>query len=281
MPTLTFHARPRYALISNLAALLLFCLALGPARAQPAPAPSASPAAKPTLYAIGDSTVKNGRGKGDGALWGWGDQLAPFFDTARINVVNRALGGRSSRTFITEGLWDKVAASLKPGDFVIMQFGHNDGGELAKGSRPRASLKGNGDESKDVVVESTGKRETVHTYGWYLRKIIADAKAKGATPIVCSPIPRNVWKNGKVARSANDYGKWAGEAAKSGGAFFIDLNTLIADQYDQMGEPKAKAFFTPADHTHTNLAGAQFNAATVVQGIKSLQDCPLKNYLKE
>jgi lysophospholipase L1-like esterase len=232
--------------------------------------------AQPTLFLIGDSTVKNGRGDGAGGLWGWGDVLAPRFDAAKIRVENRALGGRSSRTFLTEGLWEKVLASMKPGDFVLMQFGHNDGGELFNGTRPRASLKGNGDDTKEGVVEQTGKTETVHSYGWYLRRYIADAKAKGATPIVLSQIPRNMWRDGKVNRASNDYGKWAAEAAKQGSALFIDLNEIVAKCYEELGAEKVGAeLFTAADHTHTTRAGAMLNAACVVEGIRSLKDCPL------
>jgi rhamnogalacturonan acetylesterase len=233
----------------------------------------------PTLFLIGDSTVKNGNGKGESGLWGWGNFLPENFDSSKIRVENRALGGRSSRTYLTEGLWNKVLADIKPGDFVMIQFGHNDGGELANGDRPRASLKGNGDKTRDVTIEKTGKEETVHSYGWYLRKYIADAKAKGATPIVLSPIPRNIWKGTKVNRASKDYAKWAAEAAQQGGAFFIPLNKIIADHYDKLGEQNVSKFFTPSDHTHTTLAGAKFNAAAVVEGTKQLKDCPLKNNL--
>src|SRR6187401_1083482 len=85
---------------------------------------------KPTLYIIGDSTVKNGAGTGGGGLWGWGDFIAAYFDTTKIAIENDARGGTSSRTFQTTGLWDRVLTKLKPGDFVIMQFGHNDGSAL-------------------------------------------------------------------------------------------------------------------------------------------------------
>lgn len=234
----------------------------------------------PTVFLAGDSTVRNGSGRGADGLWGWGSYLDRHFDTAKIRIENRALGGRSSRTFITEGLWDKVVAELRPGDFVIIQFGHNDGGELAKGDRPRASLKGAGDESRDVIIEKTGKPETVHTYGWYLRKYIADAKARGATPIVCSPVPRNIWREGRVARAAHDYAKWAAEAATAGGAFFIDLNEMIARRYEEIGPERVAAeFFTAADYTHTTRAGAEENAAAVAEGIRRLEDCPLRDFL--
>lgn len=233
---------------------------------------------RPALYIIGDSTVKNGSGNGGGGLWGWGHPIAAFFDKTKIKVENRALGGRSSRSYYTEGLWDKVLAALQPGDFVLMQFGHNDGGPLNSG-RGRASLKGNSDATEEVVMETTGKKEVVHSYGWYLRKYISDAKAKGATPIVLSPIPRNMWKDGKVNRAAKDYGRWAAEAAEAGGAFFIDLNEIVAKRYDEEGPEKVLAkYFTAADHTHTTLAGAELNAASVVEGIKTL-NCPLGGYL--
>jgi rhamnogalacturonan acetylesterase len=240
-------------------------------------AEEAPPGRLPTLYIIGDSTVKNGSGKGADGLWGWGDPIAGYFDKSRISVVNRALGGRSSRTYLTEGLWAKVVAEMKAGDFVLMQFGHNDGGSLTQ-SKGRASIKGNGEETQEVTDEKSGKKEMVHTYGWYMRKYIADAKAKGATAIVLSPIPRNMWKGEKVSRASGDYGKWAAEAAKDQGVAFIDLNELIAARYEAMGEEKVKAFF-PGDHTHTNQAGARMNAAVVVEGIRALKDCPLRDFL--
>jgi rhamnogalacturonan acetylesterase len=241
--------------------------------------PAASPASRqPTLFLTGDSTVKNGSGNGAGGLWGWGHPLAAGFDPAKLNVANRALGGRSSRTFQTEGLWDKVLAAVQPGDFVMMQFGHNDGGPLNTG-RARASLKGTGEESQEVTMP-TGKKEVVHTYGWYLRKYIADIKARGATPIVLSPIPRNMWRDGKVARAANDYGQWAAEAAQAGGAFFIDLNELVAKRYEAAGAQQVQTqYFTAADHTHTTLAGAQLNATCVIEGLQGLKGCSLAGYV--
>ena len=236
---------------------------------------------KATLWIIGDSTVKNGSGKGDGGLWGWGDYLAAHFDTTRLKVVNKARGGRSSRTYQTEGLWNDVLAQIKPGDFVLMQFGHNDGGPMATG-RARASIKGNNNDTVNVVLEATGKKETVHSYGWYMRKYIADAKAKGAAPIVLSPIPRNIWnEEGEVARNSNDYGKWAKEAAEQGGGYFIDLNKIVADHYEKIGEQKVRSEFFLKDHTHTTKAGAILNAASVVEGLKMQPDCPLNNYLKQ
>jgi len=227
------------------------------------------------IFLIGDSTVRNGKGDGAGGLWGWGDFFAAHFDANQVRVFNRALGGRSSRTYFTEGLWEKVRSDLRPGDFVLMQFGHNDGGEIAKGDRPRASLKGNGDNTKDVVVENTGKAETVHSYGWYLRKYIADAKAAGASPIVLSPVPRNIWKNGHVVRAKNDYGKWAKEAAAASNVPFIDFNELISARYETIGQIKvAKDFFTVEDHTHTPKDGAELNAGILATALQEMKGLP-------
>src|SRR5882672_3056833 len=94
--------------------------------------------ALPSFFLIGDSTVRNGFGMGGGGQWGWGDKIAVFFDTSKINVVNRALGGTTARTFYRD-LWPRVLAMIKPGDFVIMQFGTN-GGAVNDGSRARGEI---------------------------------------------------------------------------------------------------------------------------------------------
>jgi lysophospholipase L1-like esterase len=111
-----------------------------------------------------------------------------------------------------------------------------------------------------------------------MRKYVNDAKAAGAIPIVCSPIPRNMWKDGKVIRSNEAYALWAKEVAQQTNAYFIDLNNSIGDAYEKMGKQKTAAFF-PGDHTHTNREGALFNANIVINGIKNLKGCTLKNYL--
>ena len=121
----------------------------GAAVRQPLPAPKNPKLA--TLYLIGDSTVRNGKGDGASGQWGWGEPLVGYFDLDAMNVVNRAIGGRSSRTYITEGRWDELLALLKPGDFVILQFGHNDPGPLDDTARARGTLPGVGEESKDIL----------------------------------------------------------------------------------------------------------------------------------
>ncbi len=235
---------------------------------------------KPTLFLIGDSTVKNGKGKGDGALWGWGSFIANFFDTDKINVENDALGGTSSRTFQTNGLWDAVLAKVKKGDFVMMQFGHNDSSPLDDIARARGTIKGIGMESKDTYNPIKKKQEVVYTYGWYMRKFINDIKAKGATPIVCSSIPRNPVKDDQVVLVTDSYAGWAQEVAQAEKVDFIPLNQLIKDKYAGLSAAQVKTYFTEKDHTHTNEEGAKVNAAAVAEGLKALKTSKLKSYLK-
>jgi lysophospholipase L1-like esterase len=163
---------------------------------------------------------------------------------------------------------------------VVIQFGHNDGGPINDNQRARGTIRGVGDETQEIDNILTGKHEIVHTYGWYLRKFITDTKAKGATPIICSLIPRNIWRDGKVSRASEDYGKWAAEAARAEQALFIDLNAIIAGHYDTLGqEHVSTTFFSEKDHTHTLAAGAKFNAQCVVEGLKAIDKCPLADYL--
>lgn len=230
----------------------------------------------PTLFIIGDSTVKNS----SQGLQGWGDAIGGYFDQTKIKVENRARGGRSSRTFITEGLWDQILAELKPGDFVLMQFGHNDGGAVNDDSRARGSLGGVGEETEEIDNLLTKKHEIVHTYGWYMKKFVTDSKAKGATPIVLSQIPRNIWKDGSVERVVSTYGGWAAQIAAAERVAFVDLNEIVARKYEALGPEKVKELYFLEDHTHTTPAGAQLNAASIVEGLRALKSCPLTAFLQ-
>jgi len=207
--------------------------------------------------------------------------MAQYFDQDQIKVQNHALGGTSSRTFQTYGLWEKVREKLEPGDYVIMQFGHNDSSPLDDNHRARGTIRSAGTEAEEIYNPITKKYETVFSYGQYLKKIITDTKAAGATPIVCSLIPRNSWNDGKVNRSDDSYCLWAKQAAAAREAYFIDLNKIIADGYDKLGEEYVKDhFFNDTDHTHTIKEGAEYNAKAVVTGIETLEGCSLKDYLK-
>ncbi|HEU4386872.1 MAG TPA: rhamnogalacturonan acetylesterase [Blastocatellia bacterium] len=260
-----------------MALLVLSGVASYSAPQTPAPAtstPAVPNPAVPALVVVGDSTANN---KANGAR-GWGDPLVEYFDPGKINVVNRARAGRSSRTFITEGLWARVLAELKPGDFVLIQFGHNDGGPLDSG-RARGSLPGTGAETQEITTPA-GTKEIVHTYGWYLRQYIADARARNAIPIILSLTVRNIWKDGKVERGSGRFGEWAAEIAGKRRVDFVDLTTIVANRYDEMGEERVKELFA-GDHTHTNPGGADLNAASVVAGLRALTNSKLARFLSK
>src|SRR5712691_3987069 len=263
-----------HIVLINILLLVSCCLSIAAQTPSPSPSPSAINAKLPTLFVVGDSTANN---NANGAR-GWSDPFINYFDEKKINVLNRARGGRSSRTFITEGLWDKVLSEMKKGDFVLIQFSHNDAGGINDASRARGSLAGVGEETQEIDNLLTKKHEVVHTYGWYMRKMIADTKAKGATPIVLSLTVRNIWKDGHVERGPGKFGPWAAEVAKSQQVTFIDVTTLIADRYEELGEEKVKELFA-TDHTHTSPAGAELNASLVVAGLKMIKSKPLNRYL--
>ncbi len=222
-------------------------------------------AALPTLYICGDSTAAPSKPP----LQGWGVVVGELFDAAKIHVENRALGGRSARTFIEEKRWSAVKEKLHKGDFVFLQFGHNDTrGPLTAN---RYDLPGLGNE----VEEGTG----IRTFGFYMRQMIDEGVASGATVIVLSPVPRNKWAGGKIVRGEENHGEWAAALAKEKGVAFLDANALIADIYDPIGQTRIKALYFPQDNTHPNDNGARLNAATIAHGLITLQS-PLAALLK-
>ena len=227
----------------------------------------------PTLFIVGDSTARNE------ADLGWGDHLAHYFETARINVANRAIAGRSSRSYIREGAWDRVLAEMKPGDYVLLQMGHNDGGEL-DGPKARGSLKGLGAETKEVTLPD-GQIETVHTYGWYMRKYIADSRAKHAIPQLLSLTIRNIWTSGPDGKSHIErdmgYDAELRQLAAEENVAYIDMATIEADSLEAMG-PEKTALLFPKDHTHTSAEGAEMNARCVALALRQAHS-PLAAYL--
>lgn len=240
---------------------------------------STSLARTPVLYIVGDSTVESRDGAGSDDQQGWGGKIDKYF-SSKINVENHAIGGRSSRSFRNEGRWQAILDELEAGDFVLIQFGHNDGGGLSK-DNGRTALKGMGDETRDVTHEETGETEAVHTFGWYMKAYVREAREKGATVVVCSLVPRNKWNDkGKVGRASNDYGLWAKEAAKEEQGWFIDLNAIVADQYDKVGDvEEVHDLYFADEHTHTNRKGAELNAECLIAGLRGQRNCPLYKYL--
>lgn len=230
--------------------------------------PIKADAARQSVFMVGDSTVRNGWGDGQGGQWGWGDFIADWLGNPPINIVNRAVGGLSSRTFITQGHWDRALNMMNPGDIVLIQFGHNDAGALNDDSRARGTIKGIGYESVNIDNQLTGKSEVVHSYGWYLRKMIGDAKARGINPIICTPVPRKVWMsdNQRIKRATNSYPQWAVMVARQAGVPLIDLHELVAGQYDALGQAAVEDLFADK-RTHTSQSGAILNANIVAQHI--------------
>jgi lysophospholipase L1-like esterase len=253
----------------------------------PAPARLSSFAARytlnpnlPTLWIVGASAVRNGHDTGNDGQWGWGNPIGSFFDRSRINVVNFALGGTSTRTYQSMGLWDHVLGDMKAGDYLLIQFGSNDSSPVNDLARARGTLHGNGEETQEIDNLKTKKHEIVHTYGWYIRKFITDARAKGAVcEIVLSPDPKNTWKDGKVPRSDN-FTAWASAAAKQEHALFVDANELIAEKLEAAGQDAVTQQYFPEHETeHTDWAGAILNASCIVAGIRQLDHCDLTSYL--
>lgn len=241
--------------------------------------PSPANASLPSLFLIGDSTVRNGRGDGSNGEWGWGDYLDSYFDKGKINIVNRAVGGLSSRTYYTQTHWKRVREMLKPGDFVVMQFGHNDNIALNDAKRARGTIKGVGEETETIDNLVTHQREVVHTYGWYLRQYIKEIRGLGATPIVCSLVPRKIWtEEGRIQRNVGSYADWAKQVAREENADFVDLHHVVADRYDTSGRKAVESLFADA-HTHTSLDGAKVNAQCVADGIRSLKTSGLRRFM--
>jgi lysophospholipase L1-like esterase len=240
-----------------------------------------TPKPKPTLYLIGDSTVKAGQGKGENDMWGWGSVIGQHFDSTKIHIENHAIGGRSSRTFLTDGRWEPILKKMKRGDFLIIQFGHNDDWAVNDTIRARGTIKGIGMDSVEIDNLITKKHEVVHSFGWYMSKYIKEAQVKGVAVFICSQVPFNKFENGKVKRQEEYYPKWARQVAENTQAHFIDLHELSAVFYDKLGfEETKKQYFTPKDNVHTNLAGAKLNADNIALGIKNTKMSKLRKFLK-
>jgi lysophospholipase L1-like esterase len=232
----------------------------------------------PTLWIIGDSTVRNGT-LGDGSnqgQWGWGAPIVAYFDLDKINVVNRAFGGTSSRTFYSGFFWKNLRPLIKKGDFVLLQFGANDNG----GAKGKGALNGIGAETETVV--KNGKTETVHTFGWYLEQFVKETREQGATPIICSLTPRKGWTDdGRFRRDNTTHAAWAAEVAKEENVPFVDLYETIARKYETLGPKTVDAFYVPSpkEKLHTGWDGAVINAGCVIAGLKGLREDPLAPFL--
>lgn len=198
----------------------------------------------PVIYVCGDSTVCDQPGENNAS---WGQMLTRFFKPDVI-VANHGESGESLRGFLGEKRWDKVMSLIKPGDYMIVQMGHNDEKEQGPGVG------------------------ALTTYKTDLKRFVADTRAKGATPIIVSPMERRNFAGAKITPSHGDYPEAVREVAKEDHVAFVDLTALSVTFYETLGPDKAYRAFagtgTQRDTTHHDNYGAYELAKCIVQGIK-------------
>ena len=212
------------------------------------------------IFIAGDSTADENGGH-NGKTAGWGKYFADYI-SAKLH--NHAVSGQSARTFYRDGAWNNLIKEVSKGDYVFIQFGHNDVG--GPNSNPKGAAGGTGDETVTVTVN--GKEEVVHTFPWYIRYFANQVLEKGATPLVLSLTPNFTFENGKVPQPSRFAGfmKLVSEELKIP---FIDLYNYIARNWEILGEAYIREHnWFPADYKHTSPEGADFNAKMVVSGIK-------------
>lgn len=233
----------------------------------------------PTIYIIGDSTAAEKNISNGSTERGWGMVLQGFFDEG-IRVENHAVNGRSTRSFYNEGRWKKVIDKVKPGDYVIIQFGHND-------EKPQP------DRHTDVGT----------TFDAHLAQYAIETKAKGATPILMSPVVRRnfylqpekqdddeklrqtTYKGEQVNSDTlvDTHGAYrfvAEKVAKQYGAVFVDANKITHDVEQQAGVEGSRLFHMwvepgkyswakkgRQDNTHYNIYGAHVMAGAIADAL--------------
>ena len=208
-----------------------------------------------TLFILGDSTVTD---QGGGGSWG---QMAPRWFGPGVVVANHAESGETLKGFLMHRRWDKVLDSLKPGDYVLIEFGTND----SKNSGPQNMYAGQ-DFSVTYAAPNT-------TYRELLRRFVADVRAKGGLPLIASPSARR----GETGNPST-LGEWAAAAmatAKEVGVPGIDLNTLGMQLNTALGADADRQF---ADRTHHSEYGAYLQAKCIVFGIKQA-NLPLAKFI--
>lgn len=202
----------------------------------------------PTIFIAGDSTVTD-QPREPGASWG---QMLPRWFTPDLAVANHAESGETLKSFITGLRLAKVLSQMKRGDYLLMQFGHND----EKQSWPQTYV------------------EARTTYEAYLRVFIAEARLRGATPVLISPVQRRMFDaQGKIKNSHGDYPDAVRELAKEQGVAFIDLSAATTTLYEALGPAKAPLAFSGSgdrrDPTHHDNYGAYEIAKCVVEGLRA------------
>ena len=204
-----------------------------------------------TIHLMGDSTMAE-KDLSDGKLErGWGMMFPNFVDDT-FQVINYAQNGRSTKSFIDKGLWDKVYGALQPGDYVFIQFGHND----SKADDPERYAPAFG------------------AYQDNLRKFIRGAREKGATPVLLTPVARRWFKGGKLDRNCHtDYPAAMKQVAEEMGVTLLDITTPTLDWIESIGDEASKAYFMIStgkdDNTHTVASGARKVTEIVCDALKA------------
>lgn len=207
---------------------------------------------------------------------GWGVYI-PF--SLSLSVVNKAIGGRSSRSYTTEGRFDELTKLVQPNDIVIIEFGHNDGGSLNSGDNGRSVCPGSGNETCQSTLN--GQTVIVHTYPYYLQEAGKALIAKGAKVIFSSPTPNNPWESGSFAHSPSRFYGYSEQSAKALGenAQYVNHGGYTASIFQQMGKAAVDAIF-PNDHTHTSPEGADIVHKAFVKALLCDGEGFLQGFIK-
>jgi hypothetical protein len=244
----------------------------------------------PTLFIAGDSTAATG----SPVARGWGALLVDYFDTSKVNLVNMAQGGARFNGYINT-VWPQLVAAIKPGDYVVIEFGHNSGplpgiGEETAAAPPARGGRGAATNPSTAPAPAAADgANLLHTHGWYLRKFIADVKAKGGIPIASTITLRKRWMpDGKIERlkeqvaGQGGMSDWTRQVAAADNVLLVDHSNIIGDIYDRIGAEEVKKLFaTEAEYLHPNTAGAIINCEAFIAGLKAIPDMPLTKYLNE
>lgn len=183
-------------------------------------------------------------------LPGWGDFVARY---TTLDVSNEAVAGRSARSYTREGRFNAIAEEVQSGDWVIIEFGHNDGGSLNPTDNGRTDCPGTGDETCSTTYD--GVAETVLTFPAYLENAASMFTAKGAQVLISSQTPNNPWETGTFSYSPSRFVEYAQLAAETAGVAYVDHGAYVANIFESLGANVVDAYF-PLDHTHTSPEGA-------------------------
>ena len=209
-----------------------------------------------TIYMIGDSTMADRPADEMAVEQGWGQRM-PDFVNSKANISNHAVNGRSSRSFIEEGRWSIVLNRLQPDDWMIIQFGHND----------------NKDDPARHTDPFTG-------YAANLRLFVKETRAKGAHPILCTPIVRGSFTNdGVLLNTHGDYLKAVVMVTQEMRLPMLDLEKDTAKLVTSLWPDQLKKFYVPQDNSHLTPWGAAQVAEMAASRIRG-QNLRLAAYLK-